>query len=156
MDTAEVSKDLKARIKEGAAWAESEDYLIVGGPEVRGCSTTIRLTEFLDTPNRVERYGLGFQVSVDAPAGMRKFQLNVRIKPELSEGPKADSNPYVVTYVVNQETGAEDAIQHEQFPDPKNYQAISKLSIQDWCMHWIARALRTGSGKFFSAHVLIS
>jgi len=141
MDTAEVSKDLKARIEAGKAWIESADNLILDGPELRGRSTTIRLAEFLDTPNRVERCGLGFHVSVDVPSGMRKFQLNVRIKPELTEGPKADSNPYVVTYVVNQDTGADDAIQHEQFPDPKDYEPISKLSIQDWYMRWIARAL---------------
>jgi hypothetical protein len=152
-----VSKDLETRILEGKAWLESGEGLKFDGPQLRKFPTNVQLAKFLDTAGRVERYGLGFLVTIITPHGPRKFQLNVRIKPDLSTGPRADWNPpYVVTYVVIQATGADDEIEHEHFSSPKHYEKLSKLFVKDWYMNWVSRAFESGSGKFFSKAVLIS
>ena len=155
VDIQALTKDLESRIAGGKAWLESGKNLTLHGFSLRLYPTEAQLVEVLDTPGRVERHGLGFVVSVDTPRGLRQFRLNVRIKPAYSEGPKAESNPYVVTYVVLQTTGADDEIEHEHFSDPKRYAALAQLSIQDWYKNWIARSLESGSGKFFAPEVLL-
>jgi hypothetical protein len=155
MDMQMVTKDLENRILAGKAWLESGEGLTLDGPQLRKYPTKVQLARFLDTPGRMERYGLGFVVTIETPRGPRRFQLNVRIKPNLSTGPKADSDPYVVTYVVIQSTGADDEIEHEHFSSPKHYANLSKLSVQDWYMNWLSRAFETESGKFFSNEVFV-
>lgn len=155
MDMQMVSTDLEDRISAGKAWLESRQGLVLDGPQLRKCPTRIHLSQFLDTSDRVERFGLGFHVTVETRRGPRTFQLNVRVKPSLSAGPKADSHPYVVMYVVIQATAADDEIIHETFLSPKQYVNFSNLSVQDWYMHWVNQALRTESGKFFTDEVLV-
>jgi hypothetical protein len=105
--------------------------------------------EYLDSPKRVERYGLGFEVTVRSPKAERTFQLNVRIKPETTIGPKEDSVPYVVVYVVNPNSGADDEVFAEHFKDAQAYSDFAKLPLEDWYKVWLNRALREERGKFF-------
>jgi hypothetical protein len=155
MDLQLVVADLEKRIAAGKDWLSSGESLEFAGPPLRNSPTLVQLTSFLDSPRRVERYGLGFIVTVDGPRGPRKFQLNVRVKPTFTDGRKTDSYPYVVSYVVDQIRRADDEIEHEHFVEPARYVALSRLCVQDWYKNWVDRALRTGSGKFFAREVLI-
>ncbi len=144
-----ISADLEKRIEAGRAWLKAEPNHEFQGPKIRGYRTTVRLKEVIDSPERVERFGLGFVVTVHRETGNKSFQLIVRIKPQTSEGPKATSNPYVIIYIKNQNTDAEDAIICEHLVKDRNYKDIAKLDTKAWFGLWINRALRQESGKFF-------
>lgn len=155
MNLIAVTQDLEAKINAGRSWFTSVQGTELVGPLFRGHPTKVCPAQLLDTPNRVERYGIGFRVTVDAPGKPRAFQLNVRVKPGLSEGPKADSHPYVVMYVFDQVRCVDDEILHETFFKPKQYDSLARLSPRDWYMHWVTQALKTESGKFLADEVLI-
>ena len=149
MDLKAVSQDLDARAASGKQWLESGVGLVFPGPALRKFPTSIELVEFLDSPKRAERFGLGFEVSVQAPEQLISFQINIRIKPHMTDGPKLDSHPYVVSYVVDQIYRTEALICFDRIIDPKNYDSAMLLTVQEWYLRWLELALDRGGGKFF-------
>lgn len=155
MNLQAVSSNLEARISAGREWLESTERLVFKGPVVRKCTTSIRLAECLDTPKRIERYGLGFVVTMDAPERPLSFQINIRIKSDITSGPKIDSYPYVVSYLVNQVEGAELLICFDHIVEPKSYASAVGLTVQEWYLRWLELALDRGDGKLFTPEVRI-
>jgi ABC-type nitrate/sulfonate/bicarbonate transport system substrate-binding protein len=75
----------------------------------------------------------------------------VRIKPEAAVTEKGDSPPYVVVYVLNQESGAEEAIVWEHITRPDAYKDLVGLSIGEWYRTWLQYALVSkGVKKIFN------
>jgi hypothetical protein len=146
MDTAQVEADLRARIEQSEAWLSDNPTPIT---DIRFRNRTWRATpvEFLNDSTRVERSGLKFELALDDPARVHKVQLNVRIKPEASIGSKEDSPPYVVIYVVNQATGADDAITWQKISVPTSYADLVGLSIEEWYRKWLNYALVSKAAK---------
>lgn len=148
-----VSKDLEMRITAGRQWLESGMELGFPGPAVRKCPTSVKVVEFLDTPDRVERFGLGFVVTVEASQQSISFQINIRIKPHRTNAPTTDSYPYVVSYVVDQVRGLESLICFDHIVEPQNYVGALSLTTQEWYLRWLSLALDRGGGKLFSPEV---
>lgn len=151
---AAMSADLESRIAAGKAWIESGEGLIFDGPALRKFGTRVSASEFLDTPprgnqDRKECYGLSFRVTIIAPRGEKGFQLNVRIKAGLTVGPKIESVPYVVVYVIDPSEGREESIYHDDLNTHAYFKNLIGLSDIDWYKKWVFRAIRTESGKFF-------
>jgi len=153
MDLQSVSKDLEARISAGRQWLESGLDLSFPGPTVRKHPTSIKVVEFLDAPERVERFGLGCVVTVEAPQQSISFQINIRIKPHRTSAPNTDSYPYVVSYVVNQVQGVESLICFDHIIEPQNYASAMSLTVREWYLRWLTLALDRGGGKLFSPEV---
>jgi len=153
MDLKVVSQDLDARIASGKQWLESGVGLVFPGPALRKRPTSIELAEFLDSPKRAERFGLGFVVSVQEPRKPISFQINIRIKPYLTDAPTRDSHPYVVSYVMDQVKRTETLIGFDPIVDPKNYESAMRLPVQEWYLRWLELALDRGGGKFFEPEV---
>ncbi len=156
MDSEEVSSDLEARITAGKAWFQRAAGTEMPGPLLRFCATTVQLREFLDSPRRAERYGLGFVVHVSAPKQPFSVQINIRIKPQRTAGSKQDSYPYVVYYVVDQAASAEILIAFDHIEKPANYASYVGLTVEDWYLCRLALAFKYGDGKLFLREVRIS
>lgn len=150
-----ICDDLQRRIEAGKNWIKERRESEFRGPKVRGYPSTVRLFDFLESTQRVERFGVGFIVTVHGDKANKSFQLNVRIKPYCSEGPKETSTPYVVVYVQNQRKSAEDLIICEHLTDASSYAKIVELSDEDWYKLWLERALQRERGKFFEPENLI-
>ena len=115
----------------------------------------MQLREFLDSPRRAERYGLGFVVRVSAPKEPFSFQINIRIKPQRTAGSKQDSYPYVVNYVVDQTTSTEMLLSFDHITKPANYASYLGLTIEEWYLRRIKLVLDQGDGKLFLPEVRI-
>jgi hypothetical protein len=146
----EITNDLKTRIADGKFWFDSGEGLEFGGPTLRRRATMLTVKQFLDTDGRVERHGLVFIVNVLDTHKPFKVELNVRVKPSLSEGPLQRSHPYVVVYVLDQRTGREDELFHERFDSTKRYAKLAALSVRDWFVNWIREAFARESKKLFA------
>jgi hypothetical protein len=146
MDTAQLEADLKARIEQSKEWVAG-DPEPVDGLKVRKFWALAMPVVFLDDPKRVERHGVGFDFSLlDSPKPLT-VRLNVRIKPDATIAEKDDSPPYVVIYVVNQTTGADDAITWHKFFVADTYKDLEGLSIEDWYRNWLSSALVNKAAK---------
>jgi hypothetical protein len=140
MDTAQVEADLKARIEQSREWVANNPEP-VKELKFRNYSAAAKPAVFLDNEKRVERYGVGFDFALlqaPKPLGVR---LNVRIKPEASVTENGDSPPYVAIYVLNQETGADEAITWHHFTVANGYRDLVSIAIDDWYRKWLNAAL---------------
>lgn len=156
MELQEVSSDLEARITYGKAWFQRAAGAEMSGPPLRSRATTVQLREFLDSPRRAERHGLGFVVRVSAPKQPFSFQINIRIKPQRTAGSKQDSYPYVANYVVDQITSAEMLVSCDHITDPASYASYVGLTVEDWYLRRLELAFVQGDGKFFLPEVRIA
>jgi len=149
MDTAQVEADLRARIEQSKHWVAGEPAPVVG-LRIRNFQAVAKPVVFLDDPKRTERHGVGFDFSLlDSPRPLT-VRINVRIKPDATVAAKDDSPPYVVTYVVNQATGSDDAITWDKFFVADSYKDLVGLSIEDWYRKWLNTALVSkGARKIF-------
>lgn len=141
MDIAAVEEDLRARIADGKAWFESGESLFLDGLKVREFPSDARLVAVLDDQYRVEQQGLKFLVTIHGRTKDIRVHVNVRVKPKASVGAKADSPPYVVVYVVNQRSEADEEILHEHLVQPNLYKSMAQLSVQKWYRAWLQKAL---------------
>jgi hypothetical protein len=149
VDKPAIEKELKRRINEGKHWLELGEPITVTGLETRNCKCEASPIEFLDDKSRVERHGLGFRVTIYGSKTIN-IRLNVRVRPEAGE----ESPPYVVVYVVNQKTGADDELIHEHFDPPADY-ALAEHNIHDWYRTWLDKALRKDKGKMFATEMRV-
>ena len=151
-----VCKDLESRITQGRDWLASGGDLEIGGLEIRGLPCDALLADSVDSPNRVEKAGLSFLVKVASPKKTVRFQLVIRIKPQVSPGDTPSSLPYVAIYLVNQASGLEELVSHYHWRTEEQYEPWSQLTIHEWYKAWIARVLSSDSGRFFSKEVQVS
>jgi len=153
----QVISDLKKRVEQSRQWLESVPGPLTGFKFRTDSPWTAEPIQFLDDPDRVERYGVGFMFSIDDPARSIKAQLNVRIKPELTPGAEINETPYVIVYVVDQSTGADETIKWFHIDIPASYERLIGFSIDDWYRHWIIKALEQGkSGKILRPDMRVS
>ena len=155
MDLKAVSSDLDVRINAGKSWFECAAGTEMPGPLLRSRATTVQLREFLDAPRRAERYGLGFVVKVLAPKELFSFQINIRTKPQRTEGSKEDSYPYVANYIVDQTTSTEMLLSFDHITKPANYASYLGLTTEEWFLRRIKLVLDQGDGKLFLPEVRI-
>lgn len=144
MDTSQVEQDLRLRIEQSRKWVKSDSPTI---PDISfwNHQWTAIAREFLDDKGRVERHGVKFDLVLNDPAKTLTVQLCIRIKPELTEGIKEDSPPFVVIYVVNQVTKVEDCVAFHKIEVAASYEDLVGLPIDDWYRRWIRLALGSES-----------
>jgi hypothetical protein len=148
MEMSQVVGDLHQRIEQSRHWLDSSHAPMTGFKFRSDSPWTAEPIEFLDDLGRVERHGVGFLFSVDDPARDIKARLNVRIKPDLTPGAEINETPYVVVYVVDQTTGADETIKWFHIDIPSSYEKLIDSSIEDWYRQWLEKALDQGkSGK---------
>lgn len=155
MNVDQVCSELQRRIDTGIAWFEMGENRQLEGLELRKHTCTAELSGKLNTPGRQEQYGLAFVVRVSAGQKSYAFQVNIRIKPNVSEGEHDESLPYVAVYLVNQSKGKEELFAYHHCGNTKQYASALDLTVQEWFRSWLERALRTGSGKFLAAEMQI-
>ncbi len=146
MDTAAVEKDLETRIH------QSRDWLLKAPPPIKNIQFRNKIftatpVAFLDDPGRVEQHGVAFRFSLDDQARKISVLLRIRIKPEATIGDKGDSPPYVVIYIANQISGADEEITHHHIEVPASYKGMLGLSIEEWYRRWISHALVSKGAK---------
>jgi hypothetical protein len=154
MDTARVEQDLKDRIKQSREWLLSCPPPITN-IKYRDRTFTALPEAFLDDPGRVERHGVAFMFSLDDQSRNIKVLLKIRIKPEAKITEKGDSSPYVVVYMANPTTGADEEMSHQDIVVPASYQDMVELSIEEWYRRWIDHALSSNGGKIFKRKMVI-
>ena len=150
MDTSQVEKDLIARIEQSRGWLQGNPSPL-NDFNFDNRTWTATPIAFLDNAGRVEQYGVVFEFSLDNPLTPIAVKLSIRIKPEASIGPKADSPPFVVTYVGNHISGADEAVTWRKISKPSSYEDLFGVSIIAWYRHWIEHALVSKS----SAKILL-
>ena len=146
MDTSQVEQDLHLRIEQSRRWVDSESPTI---PDIsfRNHQWTAVARAFLDDEGRVERHGVKFDFVLNDPGKTLMVQLCIRIKPELTEGKKEDSPPFVVIYVVNQVSHVEDCVAFHKIAVASSYEDLVHLPIDEWYRRWIQFALGSESKK---------
>lgn len=144
-----ITTDLLKRVEESKTWYDSQSQGEILVHQFRKFETTVELAELLDSPKRVERYGLGFTVKISSGGNVRAVRLNIRVKPETHAGKKEDSTPYVISYIVDPTNGSETAlvVEHQTNVEPYTSE-LTKLSIQDWYKAWLNKALKTERSEF--------
>jgi hypothetical protein len=155
MDTATVEKDLNTRIEQSRAW-------LLGAPATianiafRKRTWTATPIAFLDDPERIERYGVAFRFSLEDQSRNICVLLRIRIKPGATIGEKGDSPPYVVTYICNPASEADEVITWHHIEIPASYRDMMELSIEDWYRKWMAHALASkGASKILDPHMAL-
>lgn len=146
MDTSQVEQDLARRIEQSKAWVEVE-RAVIEDLSFWNHQWTAVAREFLDDPGRVERHGVKFDFVLNDSTKTLKVQLCIRIKPELTEGKKKDSPPFVVIYVVNQTTKVEECVAFHKIAIASSYEDLVHLPIDEWYRRWIKFALGSESKK---------
>ncbi|MFC1776134.1 hypothetical protein ACFL3I_02180 [Pseudomonadota bacterium] len=150
MDTTQIEADLSLRTEQSRTWLEEDPAPLTGLKFKRDTIWEALPIKFLDDKKRVERHGVRFKFYVLNYTKNIDVELDVRIHPltEVREG--GESLPYVVTYVVDQLTGADVEITHRDLIHPRLYKGLADLSIEDWYRYWIERTLRhKKSSKIF-------
>jgi len=147
-----ITDDLYRRIKEGKQWFYSKTNTQFAGLICRNYPASATLVELYDNCKRVERFGLGFLIQVEAPNKSLNFKLDVRVKPDVSDKDDIDSFPYVSVYVLEQVSGYQrgDVIIVEHLTESRNYDHLASLETPDWYIKFIKKALDTEKGKMFS------
>jgi hypothetical protein len=149
MDISQVETDLNKRIQQSKGWLNSNPEPVSNIP-FRGYQWKALPVVILDDPKRVEQHGVGFDFVLDEPSRELRVRLNVRIKPDATIGPKDDSPPFVVIYIVNQETQAEDSIGWHHIRVADSYKDLINLPIDAWFRKWLMHALTCqGRRKIF-------
>ena len=157
MEMSQVTKDMIKRIDQSKSWINSQPAPLKDFKFRTNNSWTAQPVEFLDDSSRVERYGIGFLFAVDDAERNVKARLNVRIKPELTPGAETNETPYVVVYVVDQSTGADETIKWFHIEIPGSYKKCLSYPIDDWYRYWISKALEQGkSGKILRLNMRVS
>lgn len=147
MDTSQVEHDLQNRIEQSRIWVNDEQA-IIKNIKFRNHNWAAKPVAFIDDPSRVERHGLKFELYLDEPGETLKVHIMIRIKPIATIGPKADSPPLVVIYVLNQKTGVEEAVTWNHIQIASTYEDLVGISLDDWYRKWIVFALNSKkSGK---------
>jgi len=146
MDTATVEKDLNTRIEQSRAWL-LDSPAAIANIKFRKRTWTATPIAFLDDLGRIERHGVAFRFSLEDQSKNVCVLLRIRIKPEATTGEKGDSPPYVVIYIVNPASGADESITWHHIEIPASYRDMMGLSIEDWYRKWMAHALASKGSK---------
>lgn len=147
MDTTQLEADLLLRIEQSRGWLEKNPVALTGFKFKKDTDWEALPIKFLDDPKRVERYGVRFRFYVVNYTENIEVELDVRIHPTAEVKAKGDSHPYVIIYVVDQQTGGGVEIAEQEFERPGFYADLIGLSIEDWYRFWIERALKNRSSS---------
>jgi hypothetical protein len=146
MDIAQVENDLAIRIDQAKCWLLSESESLTGF-YFRNHTWTASPIDFLDDEKRVEKHGVAFLFSLDDQSKNISVQLNVRVKPLATVHEKGDSPPYIVVYLVNQQTGKEESVCWNHIEVADSYRDLLDISIQSWFEKWIQHALASDGAR---------
>jgi len=150
MDPSQLEADLLLRIAQSRTWLDADPVPITGIKFRKDTIWEALPIQFLDDKKRVERHGVRFRFYVVNYAKRIEVELNIRIHPVTEVREDGDSNPYVVSYVVDQITGADVEITHRDLIHPSLYKGLTGLSIEDWYLYWIEKTLKhKKSSKIF-------
>ncbi len=156
MDYLPFETELQRRIDQSRQWLATnpDDAIDI---RFRDYSWTARPIAFLDSPQRVERYGVGFELTLNNEVLAVKVRLNVRIQPKPNLEATFNLSPYVVIYAVDQNTHADDAITWVNIDSEHSLQQLAGLSIAQWHQHWLQWALNgRNTGKVFEPRMQVA
>jgi hypothetical protein len=142
MDTFQVETDLSRRIDQSRDWLAEDPGSLTGFKFRKDTIWEALPVVFLDDRKRVEQHGVRFRFYVVNYSRKIEVEIDVRIHPKEEVKEEGVSPPYVVTYVVDQLTGADVEITHRDLVHPSLYKDLMGLSIEDWYRYWIERAIK--------------
>jgi len=141
MDMASLERDLQRRITQSRKWLASDNLPLISGLKIRNYPCTAKPENFLHYPTRKERYGVRFRLEFFTSRTYEAI-IDILIKPNHSESETPPwSLPYIISYVVNPETGAKKPITYDYLQNPVVYAKTLSQSIEEWYKDWLSKAL---------------
>ena len=145
MDTSTVENDLNSRFEAAIRlWHDGSPMSlrpmkVKRGPKEYDCK--VEIVGLVNRPQRKsEKRGLQFKLSLPTDQPVFTAEIEVGIKPQLTEGDSTDSPPYVAVYRtiprIGDDGASKTSIFWEQYLRADEYESFANLVDEEWFLRF--------------------